>query len=157
MKIRLVEIECGDKVKRYKNKPYECCCKEMEKSMYDGLFVLGTREYDMFPSFLLKMKDEEYDAYDGSWSDAEYIDVGYCPFCGEKIEFKVIEHRDVSKEAGEIYEKIKLLWNKKNKKAMEEYSVLCNDYATLIGECDRTWMLEEQYGFVYQEVGVDNV
>lgn len=138
MKIKLVKIVFGDSV-TYKYLPFTYCCEKMRlnsmlmlspyeetQSLYcenceyakyynseacQKCKVYQTHDTDEPPCFKMEKTIVESDYYD-SYENTYYLDVNYCPHCGEKIEITVEKEIDLTTVYTNLQKERDILWKK---------------------------------------------
>lgn len=108
MNIDVVKIrfknEYGDNEVSYKYLPFECCCEKLKNFEHidfsDEYDCLNPNDYDdedgaTIPGFSICVEEPV------AWEDMGelcYYRIGYCPFCGEKININVVREEDKSEK-----------------------------------------------------------
>lgn len=100
----------------YKIKSLTKCCDEIINS--DVITLANDYENGDDSDYSVKLRDVnyEYDSYDGDYYDyTTYESIQYCPFCGERIDVKIVEIIDKNDEYLELTQTRDELWNKYKK------------------------------------------
>ena len=100
----------------YKIKSLTKCCDEIINSNVITLAYDYENDDDSDYSVKLRENHTEYDSYDHSYDDyTTYESIKYCPFCGEKINIKIVEVIDKNDEYLELTQTRDELWDKYKK------------------------------------------
>lgn len=97
----------------YKIKSLTKCCDEIINS--DVITLANDYENGDDSDYSVKLRDVnyEYDSYDGDYYDyTTYESIQYCPFCGERIDVKIVEIIDKNDEYLELIQTRDELWSK---------------------------------------------
>lgn len=100
----------------YKIKSLTKCCDEIINS--DVITLANDYENGDDSDYSVKLRDVnyEYDSYDGDYYDyTTYESIQYCPFCGERIDVKIVEIIDKNDEYLELTQTREELWDKYKK------------------------------------------
>ena len=138
MKIKFVKVKFGDEYS-YKYLPFKYCCDKLKHNPLISLndheelqqdFCTYCEYHDQFgseecqkcnaitpkyeteiPSFK-QCHTVTYDDWGEEWENDYYIEVNFCPHCGEKLEYEVIDEVDMTEEYNELEKKRDKLWKK---------------------------------------------
>lgn len=156
MKIELIRLRFNNS-HSYKYKPFKCCCEEI-----DGNECIEFTTKDMVTSSFLK-EDEGIDgccspklcishtetitSYEDEFEITNNYPIRFCPYCGEKINIKVINEIDVSDKYNELSMRRNELWEKcRRTDSKKEEFELREQVSRLDKQIDNFYLLDE-----YQE------
>ena len=136
MQINLIKLETEFKHPSYHYKPIDWCCRKLQKSdfftitnehlvspiwhldqeLIDELSdedwdKVEEMEEDMSPKFCLTRETVDYDGF----SLFSNFPIRYCPFCGERIDFRVAVVKNVRMKVNELQKNIDDLREKQKK------------------------------------------
>lgn len=119
MKIELIRLRFNNS-HSYKYKPFKYCCEEI-----DGNECIEFTTENMVTSSFLK-EDEGVDgccspklcishtetitSYEDEWEITNNYPIRFCPYCGEKVNIKVVNEIDVSDKYNELTKQREDLW-----------------------------------------------
>ena len=121
MKIELIRL-IFDNGHSYKYKPFKCCCEEIDRNE-----CIELTDEDMVTSSFVK-EDEGIDGcfspklcishtktipyYEDEFEITNNYPIRFCPYCGEKVDIKVVAEIDVSDKYNELSKRRNELWDK---------------------------------------------
>lgn len=96
MLIELVEIQWKDDdgmecTNLFHYKPLEYCCETLK----DNPVIVFSETDTELPQFCIVQQEVIY-SYEDEFNNDIYYPIQFCPFCGQKIDVKVVETKDVS-------------------------------------------------------------
>ena len=105
-----------DNTHSYKIKSLAKCCDEIINSDVVTLVEDYENGDDTDYSVKLRNVNYEYDSYDDTYDDyTTYESIKYCPFCGERIDIKIVEVIDKNEEYSKLAKLRDELWSKYTK------------------------------------------
>lgn len=111
MEVRLIKlIYKKDDIHEYKYKPLEYCCEELKNNDHI-IITYGDSADENIPQFCITYTETEEE-----WGEVnEYTynsPIRYCPYCGRKIDIKVIGAINKASAYKKLIEERQLIWDR---------------------------------------------
>lgn len=131
MNIDLIKIKFNES-HSYKYKPIKYCCTQMTYSqniikVCTGDFCTGL--------YIRNCSEPKYCIVQERNHDSTYYPIQLCPYCGEKINIRIIDEKDLSQKYNELSTINEELNNKLNKNLMQEEEVNLKNQISDLEKC----------------------